>query len=175
MNLAQASQQQQKTSVGIHVGRGLLFLFVMLAVVLSVWGGLAYYESLLSGEVDSLSAQITDERQGMSQDKIDAIVDFQFRMDDIVAEQGSSVDPEKLLGSIEKAILPGIVLSEYSFNDASRKVQMSGEADSFRTVVQEMTILKKMPEIEAISVPSLKHNDKGLIVFSFVIKLGKSV
>jgi len=176
MNLAQASQQQQrKSSEGRHIGKGLFFLFSVLAGMLAIWGGLTYYESRLSGEIDDVSARIAEERQGMSQDKIDAVADFQFRMDGIAVGQSASADPEKLLSSVESSVLPGILLSKYTFNSTSRKIEMTGEAESFRTVVQQMTVLKKLPEVGTLSVLSLKRDGKGLIEFSFVITLGQPV
>jgi hypothetical protein len=170
MNLAQPSQQQ-KSVMGRKIGRGFIFLIAVVTILLAIWGGLSYYDSRLSGEIGDLSARIVGNRQGMSQDKIDAVTDFQFRMDAVIAGQKVVVDPERLLNLVEGNILPGVILSEYSFDAASRKIELKGEADSLRSVVQQLTVLKKMPEVGNLSVPSIERNDKGLIGFTFTITL----
>lgn len=175
MNLAQSAQQKGGKMSGI--GRGLIFLVTIAGVMAAIWGGLLFYEGQLSRGISDAGTRINQVRTDMTQSKVDAVTDFQFRIEsvakNITAVWKNSTEVSDLLGSVESNILPGIALSRYSFNADQRTVEMAGEADSFRAVVQQMTVFKKMPGLNSLSVSKLERNSAGRIDFSFSMNFGK--
>ena len=172
MNLAQ-STQQGKIGNGRHIGKGLIFLLSVIAAVVVVWAGFSFYERFLSGGIADAEARIVEERQNMSIEKVDKVADFQFRLERIAAEKRDSLGPAEMLASVESLILPSVKLSEFTYEESERTIHMIGEADSFRTVVQQMVLLKKMPELETLTVPTLGRNKDGRIDFTFTIIFGQ--
>ncbi|NTW29646.1 MAG: hypothetical protein HGA33_00015 [Candidatus Moranbacteria bacterium] len=172
MNLAQ-STQQGKIGNGRHIGKGLIFLLSVIAAVVVIWIGFSFYERFLSGGIADAEARIVEERQNMSIEKVDKVTDFQFRLERIAAEKRDSLGPAEMLASVESLILPSVKLSEFTYEESERTIHMIGEADSFRTVVQQMVLLKKMPELETLTVPTLGRNKDGRIDFTFTIIFGQ--
>ncbi len=169
MNLAQSAQ---KKGVGQYLGKGLVFVILSIVIIVAIWGGLSYYENQLIQNIADVEAQTTQARVNMTQDRINSISDFQFRIDNIVESgKDSQAEPMVVLESVEGTILPGITLSNYSYNVTQKTVDLIGEADSFRTIVQQLTMLKKLPDLKGLSVSKLERNDVGRINFSFIIAL----
>ncbi len=169
MNLAQSAQPK---GVGQYLGKGLIFVILSIVVVVAIWGGLSYYENQLIQDIADVEAQTTQARVNMTQDQIDSISDFQFRINNIVESgKSSQTEPMAVLESVEGAILPGITLSNYSYNVTQKTVDLVGESDSFRTIVQQLTVLKKLPDFKDLSVSKLERNDVGRINFAFIIAL----
>lgn len=175
MNLSQTSQQPKKRlEFGQHIGSGMLFLVSVVAVAGAIWGGLSYYDHALAGRVGETETRIVMERQDMPQDKIDSIADFQFRIDNIAAGRKQTLDPSELLGSLEGAILPGIRLTKYACDAGKHSIEIEAGADSFRTVVQQMTAFKRMSNVRELSAPVIRRNKEGLIDFSLSMELAGS-
>lgn len=172
MNLAQ-STKQGNIGGGRHIGKGLVFLLSVVAAVIVIWVGFSFYERFLSRSIADLEAGIAEERQNMSMEKVDKVTDFQFRIERIAAEKGAFLGPAEMLTSVESLILPGVKLSDFTYEESERIINMRGEADSFRTVVQQMVLLKKMPKLETLTVPTLGRNKDGRIDFSFSIVFGQ--
>lgn len=175
MNLSQSAQQRKENEGRKGVGQGLLFLVAVIVIVAGIWGGLLFYENSLAADVVDMGARIQQEQTGMSLDKIDSVTDFQFRIQDIAADKGKNpVELTDLFGAVEGAVLPGVTLSKYSYDAEAKTVELGGEADSLRTVVQQVAVLKKkMPGLGTFSVPKIERNGSGRISFSFSLSLGQ--
>ncbi|NTW15296.1 MAG: hypothetical protein HGA38_02885 [Candidatus Moranbacteria bacterium] len=168
MNLAQSAQGTGRHAGLPHIGSGLLFLVGVVVAVVVVWGGLSVYEGILTDGIAEAESRIERERADMPQGKIDQIADFQLRIDRIAAES-EPFDASKLLDSFGEQILPGVVLTNFSFDAVTKVANVEGEADSFRTVAQQMTAFKKLDNINELTAPSLERNEQGRISFSFSV------
>jgi hypothetical protein len=172
MNLAK-SAQQGKFGSGRHFGPGLIFLVSVVVFVGLLWIGFSIYDGVLSDNITSKESQIVDERKNMSPEKVDKVTDFQFRLERIAAGRGDMRGPSELLDATESLILPGVALSQYTYDVKTQTVEMKGETDSLKTVVQQMTLLKKMSSSVNLSTPTLMRNKDGRIDFSFLIAFGQ--
>ncbi|NTW29859.1 MAG: hypothetical protein HGA33_01100 [Candidatus Moranbacteria bacterium] len=172
MNLAQ-SAQQGKMGSGKRVGPGLLFLLSVVVAVVVIWAALAIYERMLSAGISEIESRIVERRESLSPGKVDQVTDFHFRIERIAEDRHADFGLVESLDSIEKLILPGVTLSEYSYDAEKSTIRLRGEADSFRTVVQQMTVFKKTATLSALSVPSLERNDAGRVDFSFSSVFGE--
>jgi hypothetical protein len=143
------------------------------AVIAAVWIGFSIYDRFLSNDISDKESLIVEERKNMSPEKVDKITDLQFRLEKIAAGRGDMRGPAELLDSTESLILPSVTLSKYTYDATKRTVEMKGETDSFRTVVQQMTLLKKMSGLAGLTVPTLGRNKDGRIDFAFSIVFGQ--
>lgn len=168
MNLAQSAQGAGKHSGFPHIGSGLFFLIGIVATVVAVWGGLSVYEGMLTSGIAQTESRIEQERADMPQGKIDQVADFQFRIDQVVAE-GESFDASRLLDSFGGQILPGVALTSFNYDAATKVADVEGEADSFRTVAQQMTAFKKLDAVSELTAPSLERSESGRVSFSFSV------
>ncbi|NTW46458.1 MAG: hypothetical protein HGB18_05475 [Candidatus Moranbacteria bacterium] len=171
MNLAHSSQDSDKIRTGFHVGPGLLFLIGIVTAVVLAWGGLSVYEGILTKSLEETDSRIASEQEGMPQAKIDQVADFHYRLARISDDGKDSDDAREVLDMFGSRILPGTVLSDFSFDSETRTVRIQGEADSFRTAAQQMTAFKGIDGLRELKVPGLDRNDRGTVSFRFTASL----
>lgn len=171
LNLSQVSEQ--KTVIEKHpiFGKGLIAIVVVLLLSLAAWRGLVFWEERVTGEITAIEKETARIRADFEGEQADRVADFQFRLDIIGKSFQDRVRPADMLRSLEALVLPGVDLSEYSFDSKDRTIAIAGEADSFLTAAQQMAILKRTPGFASLSVESLEREENGKVGFNFSINL----
>ncbi len=175
MNLSQNAQQPSALKKHPIFGKGLIAIIIILILSLIAWQGLAYWERRIDTEISDITARITETQASFGGKQADEVADLQFRLDAIEKSFSGKVYPGEMLRGLEGVILPGIDLSEYSFNKEKGSITIAGEADSFLLVAQQMVLLKKMSDFSAISVDKLKREENGKISFNLLATLNQSI
>lgn len=171
MNLA---QRKEKGNVGWRrwFGKGFFFLVGITVLTVALWGGLSLYERSLTSQITAKSAQLESVRSDMPQDTINRVADFQFRIDAIAANlkrREASGSPADFLGVIENVVAPGVKLTSYSYDTRKGTIEIDGESDSFRAVVQQMVALKAVPGYETLTASNIGRNESNRVAFSFSV------
>jgi len=175
MNLA---QRTDRNNVGWRrwFGKGALFLVVVSVAAIALWQGLLFYERVLADRIAAKDIEISDAIASISQEDINKIADFQFRLDGVstgLARQASVGNPAELLGTVEKVVVPGVRLVSYSYDAGTGTIGIDGEADSFRSVVQQMVAFKSEPGYETLSVSDIGRNESNRVTFSFSVAFSR--
>lgn len=175
MNLSQNSQQPSALKKHPVFGKGLIVIIIVLILSLAAWQGLAYWERRIDAEIGATATRIQETQASFAGKQADEVADFQFRLDAIDKSFFGKVYPGKMLRETEGMILPGVDLSEYSFDKEKGAVTIGGEADSFLLVAQQMVLMKKMSDFSSISVDELKREENGKIGFRLLVTLNGSI
>lgn len=172
INLSQSAQKKEVEKYNTF-GRGLASVVGVLGLALAVWGGLVFYEKRLSEEVANIQSTIEENRRHLSGDEVNKVADFQNRLDLIAKNLDGQTLPAEMLRSMEGVILPGIVLTRYEFDSDASSLSVDGSADSFRTVAQQMVLMKRLPDFQSLSVKNVTRADAGGVEFEFLLALSK--
>ncbi|NTW13955.1 MAG: hypothetical protein HGA31_02915 [Candidatus Moranbacteria bacterium] len=168
INLSQSVQRkEEEKKVKRSSWTGTVLMSAVLILSLVVCGGLYWYDSSLTSENEGTLRLIEEERANIPQDKVDQVADFQFRIENISDSFKLTTHPERTLSLLEANILPEVVLSTFTFDKTKGTVILAGEANEYRNVVQQMTALKKSPQVSSLSVDNLGRNENGKVSFSF--------
>jgi hypothetical protein len=168
INLSQSVQRkEEEQKVKRSSWTGTIIMSAVLVLTLAVCGGLYWFDQSLTSENENTKRLIDEEKANIPQEKVDQVADFQFRIENIRDSFKMTTHPERTLSLLEANILPEVVLSTFSFDKAKGTVILSGEANEYRNVVQQMTALKKSPQVSSLSVDNLGRNENGKVRFSF--------
>lgn len=168
INLSQSVQKKEEERKEKRSSiTGTLLMSAVLVLTFAVCGGLYWYDQLLSSDNGETERLIREEKSNIPQDKVDQVADFQFRIENIRDSFAKTTHPEQILSLLEASILPEVTLSSFTFENKKGTVILTGEANEYRNVVQQMTALKKSPKVSSLSVESLGRNENGKVNFSF--------
>jgi hypothetical protein len=173
INLSHSAEQASELKRSHSFGRGAVSVIGIFALALAVWGGVSFYEKKLVAEVDAVAAEIVSKKGAFSGADVDDVADFQFRLEILESELNGLVVPASMLGSIEGLLLPGVVLTEYAFDAATKSITLIGKTDSFGTIARQMVLIKRMPDFSGLSVKSLSRDKDGVIRFDFSVALSR--
>lgn len=173
INLSRSAEQATELKKYNSFGRGAISIIIVLVLVVAAWIGIVSYEKKLVAEVEGIASDIAAKRGAFSGSDVDDVADLQFRLEILKAGLQERVSPASMLGSMEGLLLPGIVLSEYSFDALTRVISVSGKADTLGIIAKQMVLIKRVPEFSGLSVDTLSRNGDGKFDFSFSIGLSR--
>ncbi len=171
INLSHSAEQANELRGRNSFGRGAVSIVVILLLSIAAWGGISFYEKKLMAEVDGIASEVAAKRGAFSGADVDDVADFQFRLEILKNGLKERVSPAGMLGSVEGLLLPGIRLTEYSFDAKEKTVSLTGEADALGTVAKQLVLIKRMPEFAGLSVDSLSREESGIFEFGLSIAL----
>jgi hypothetical protein len=174
INLSQSAMQNEQirsASEKKWFGPGFIWSMVLLLLLVAIWGGLVFYERRLQTDIAAIVASTDQNKKGFSGGDVDTVADFSLRFGLITRNLEKKVDPAKNLAFLEGVILDSVVLSSYSYNQAGRAIAISGVADSFRGLTQQLVALRTLPDFSGLSVGNSRRTEGGKIDFSVSIAL----
>ncbi|MEI6650874.1 MAG: PilN domain-containing protein [Candidatus Moraniibacteriota bacterium] len=167
INLSESVQRKERGAKARWSSFSGTFLMTFFLVLVLVASAMAYwYDQYLSTANAATSQSIEDEKQGISQGKIDKVADFEFRIENIAKSSEKRNYPEHILTLLETSILPEIVLTSFSFDAVKNRIILEGEAAEYKNVVQQLTKLKQSPTVSDVAVDGLKRNENGKVTFT---------
>ncbi len=131
-----------------------LFLSVaILVVTFGVYFGVLYYSQSLESSVASHEEELVAKKNLVAGEKANRVADFADRLNVIDGNlQKTMTVPNDPLSRIERAIIPDVNLSSYSYDVDKKMVDISVVADSFRSVAQQIVTLKRDNAFSAVAV-----------------------
>lgn len=131
-----------------------LFLSVaILVVTFGVYFGVLYYSQSLESSVASHEEELVAKKNLVAGEKANRVADFADRLNVIDGNlQKTMTVPNDPLSRIERAIMPDVNLSSYSYDVDKKMVDISVVADSFRSVAQQIVTLKRDNAFSAVAV-----------------------
>lgn len=83
--------------------------------------------------------------------------------------------PLNIFNFLEEVSLPAVWFSDFAFSSENGEVIVSGEADSFITLEQQILILKQEPFVKNLSVSEVSMGEGGEVIFTFLIAFNPQV
>ncbi|MEA3322764.1 MAG: hypothetical protein U9Q12_00935 [Patescibacteria group bacterium] len=175
------------------VSRGLIVAFVLLLLVLLVFGGLKMYEKKLDAQKDGITAQITEQRTRLANALTPETADFIVRARVLEDELYRGYESNDILGEIEDIMIlkesdqsgNRVVLKSFQYNagahttkkfDAGNatitgagSVTITADADTFDVMAQQIDAFKKSEYFDNVQVGTTDRDDFGRIIFTLTM------
>lgn len=167
INLAQAAKKHEsEKNDRRRSGRGTTLMVIGIVLVMGAWGGLFWYDTVLSGELRDIESGIADERNALGSEEVDRIADTAFRLEIVGESLAGKTYPEYAFPFLESVIIPAVTLAECSYDDRDGYVTIAGRAADFRMAVEQLVALKKAEEIGQLTVSGIERDAEGGVDFS---------
>lgn len=146
----------------IIVGVILLILLISLFVV---YFYLASSLKKMSKELEEKNIVVVSLEEGIAtkEENLKLIDEKIDDFNELLAEHKKTLDIFTFLG---RTCLPSIWFSDFDLDSNTGKVNISGQADSFATLEQQISILKQEPILISSNIAEISIDEEGIINFS---------
>ena len=145
---------------------GFIFSVVLLVIVLGVWGGLRYFMMDTDKKIATLDAQIQESDALLHGDKVDKVLAFDLKRENIEKNFDNHADIDENLRTLENLIVPNVRLTKYEYDHGAGSVVISGVTSDYKYLAQQLISLKTQSQFESMRVASISNSDTGEIVFT---------
>lgn len=144
-----------------------LVLFVVSLVVL---GGLLFYKGSLNSSRQSWMDEVKKEEDKFNEmGGIGNLVDLSNALNATRELVSSHVFSSNVFFFLQETTHPRVRFVNFSFSREGKKVDLSGEGVSYRTVSEQISIFESSSQVERVDFGGLSLGDKGLVNFKVAI------
>lgn len=168
INLATHSYAADRKSVSYSVG--LTVTFVVLVVLLIGYGAILFIDKNTQAKSAEADSQYAAEYQKLITSNKD-VVDFQNRLiiaKDLVVQEGVGYSS---LPAVEKAMIPGVYLADFNYDQAQKTISVTGVADNFDMLAKQILSFKESKYFAEVSAGSTTLDQNGKVEFELELKI----
>lgn len=143
-----------------------LVLFIAAAVLA---GGLFFYQRTLQAGQAQWQEQVAAQEGELRPELFGQLIDLSNSM--AVSRQllDNHVFSSNVLLFIQSVIHPFVYFNSFSFSRDSRRIEVSGAANLYRTVSDQVSIIESHPQVEKVDFGGLSRDEKGRVNFKLAI------
>jgi len=143
--------------------------FVIALAAFLAWGGLFAYRRSLDGTREEWRKQVGQEEQALAGERTDELISFAHTLAAVRELLAGHVFGTNVFRFLEEATHPRVQFTNFSFNQESRRIDVSGLAASYRTVAEQVSALEAHREVERVEFGGLAEGERGFISFKLAI------
>ncbi len=114
----------------------------------------------------NLEEEINKERTSQRIVQEEEILNYQKKINDFGFLLSYHFFPSKFFTFLEKTSHPRILFSQTNLNPSGSLVILSGQAESFLALGQQLQILKREPSIKSVSLSKISLGERGGVNFT---------
>jgi len=149
-------------------------IFLFLAVIISYFV-LNSLQNKAAVTIKNLDEELAKTKTAEFTSLEKQILNYQRKIKDFATLLSQHIFNTKFFQFLESITHPKVFFSQINLNSNELKVSLSGQADSFIVIGQQIMILEKEPLIESFSVPQMLIGKEGKIDFSLEMTLSPKV
>lgn len=169
INLSQSASIAEKSEERLNASSKAVYASLGLLLVVALgYGVLWYFSYSLDQKQTAITKKIQETKASYASALVFRVARFSIKSDAAVTKRiFPDVNPVDELRVMSENIIPDVVLDSYENDLSSNTVKISGQANTFLQVAQQMKIFQDSGNFSSISLnePLLK-DDKGKIGFS---------
>jgi len=162
-----------------HLSSLLNFLFyfsliLLIAVIIAIF----VFNSSIKNSKKTLEELEKSLAQSKTTERIDLeneVLSFQKKIKDfsLIAEQ--HLETSKVFEVLEKNCHPKVWFPQFNLNTGESKITLSGEAESFEVLGQQISLFKEADFINSVNLESTSMTKEGNVIFSLSILINPNV
>ena len=143
------------------------FIFLFLVSVISYLALDYYFIKKAEQKLQELEMKIAEAKTPQQIALEEEILDYREKIEDFSSLLLNHKKNSNFFNSFEKIIHPRIFFSELDLNTKLNQVKLSGRAESFRVLGEQLLIFREAEFIENLSLSNLGIGEEGEIKFTF--------
>lgn len=154
----------------IQFGKTLPVVILLLALVLVAYGALFFFQKRVEAQIASEQEMLNSKTQEFKNGDAKNVLDFQNRISESGKLLDQYVDNLVLLDEIQRDVLPGVFLTDLSFNLEDGEVNLDCRASNYEQVSKQILSFKKssfFSKVEAGKTSIMAQ--EGLIGFEVIL------
>lgn len=162
-------EESEKKQINIS-GGALTGLVIALILVVALWGALTIYKSYLQKNIDEAKKSYTGYLEKFKDKESNDVIDFHKRLAvaSSLASQGKSVSD--ILSQIELLMVPNVILTSFSYDNATSKISLNCSADNFNSVAKQIYVFKKSGIFSVVAGSSTLDSQANRVTFPVELK-----
>lgn len=168
LNLATKDVSQDRATLG----SGIVVSFIVLILVLLLYGALLYFNRNLSFQIKNTQDQYQSEYNKFLVGNGSEVLDFENRS--IVAKELMAEDQSiiEILNKIEEFILPSVYLSSFNYSKGKKLISLDCVGDNLNTVAKQILSFKQSGYFSEVTPgPSLINSQTSEMNFKIDLKI----
>jgi len=153
-----------------------LTLFIL---VILVYGGFFFYNFVLNKSISSVNEEITtvEGRRDLNGDKefVETIFSLNNRLANLKGILDNHIHGSAFFPFLEKLTLPKTSYSSCGVDFGKASVSLSGQTDGYLSLIKQMIVFQKSPDIEGANFSGITLSPDGKITFSLSLKFNKKI
>ena len=149
----------------------ILFYVLIGLIIISILSyfilGYLQKKSLVSFK--NIEEEISKERTSQRITQEEEILNYQKKINDFEFLLSYHLFPSKFFTFLEKTSHPRVLFSQTNLNPAQSLVTLSGQAESFLALGQQLQILKREPSIKNVSLSKISLGERGGVDFTLTL------
>ncbi|OHA02681.1 MAG: hypothetical protein A3J10_03625 [Candidatus Sungbacteria bacterium RIFCSPLOWO2_02_FULL_54_10] len=154
-------------------GRGVSLFFIVAASALVLAaagiGGLFVLNRAQESQRDEFIAQNRIKEESVRPELLQQVVLLDRRLKGVRTLIGEHMFTSNVFGVIEKNTHPQVRFLNFTFSADSLKLDMSGEAASYRALSRQIALFEQEPQIERTEFGGLSATSDGLVGFKLTL------
>lgn len=155
-----------------------ILLYISIALVLaciSSYFVLTYFIKKSDLIFQDLEKALTEARTPQQIALEEEILDYQEKIEDFSSLLLNHKKSSNFFDFLEEIIHPKVFFSEASLNIMGNQVELTGQAESFRVLGEQLLIFRNAKFIKNLSLPEVRIGKEGKIEFNFNISLNPNL
>jgi len=152
--------------------KGLLVVSIIIfAIVLGGFFVLNYFVGIKENKISELGSQIQALQASFPKDKQDEVINFEYRLQNLVRLLSGHNYLSKLFGNLEVNAHPKIYFNNFDFDTKTSVLKLEGIADSYKTVSEAITAFSSDSGIQNVTFKNLKTGANNKVTFSLELDI----
>lgn len=142
--------------------RLLVFSFVLLAFTTAIYFGLRFgYNSYLDTQTKNIDKQLDDLSHQVKVEDQKSFINFYSQLSNLKRVLDNHKSTLNIFPFLEKNTLSLVYYTEASFLSENGTLVIKGEADSSETLVNQMNVFDRTPELKSVSLDQMNFDPRG--------------
>ena len=166
-----------KPTKEVPLWQTLLFYFCisLIAVMIVSYFVIDHFQKQAEGNLQSLERAIAERTTPREKALEEEVVGYKRKIEDFSSLLSHHQKTSKFFSFFEKLIHPQVWFSDFSLSLKDSRVTVSGTAESFRILGQQLIIFQKSPLIKKTDLSGISIGTEGKIHFTFNLFLAPTV
>ncbi|MFZ3031740.1 MAG: PilN domain-containing protein [Candidatus Moraniibacteriota bacterium] len=144
---------------------GVLLSLTILILVGLGWGGLRFYMNSLDKKIAEADTALNANMENTRGERVDRVADFEARVKYFTKNRDGFVEPKDILSTLEGTMVSGIVLTQYEYDSMTGVSTLSGRAEDFKKLAEQMLSLKSEKIFSQVQVDKTDRDEENRITF----------
>lgn len=155
---------------------GYLPALLVVAVIIAVYVGILFWNSILDGELRQLEARKTQLENSFNSDEVQRVQVFAQRAQTLNSLTQEQAHASRFFAPFQESIHPRVRITNLELNTDTGQLSLQGETPSFETLGEQFVIWQDRSDMfTEVSLANFEQSSAGVIEFHFELRVDSNI